>query len=78
MVSWNQFSLRRRITLQKFISSLQNVDRDALSRRLVELQVNPASFPWHELEQPVETPPAPPTEPEVIAPAVDPPEVSDG
>jgi len=71
MVSWNQFALRRRINLQKFISSLQNTDRDTLSRRLVELQINPSSFPWHELELPLEAATADPVP--VEAPAADPP-----
>jgi hypothetical protein len=84
MVNWINFALRRRVSLQRFLGALPDNTESTIRARLLELQVDPTSFPWHELAAtPAVTPaPEPPTPEPAAEPAADPtespPEMSDG
>lgn len=56
MIPWTQFALRRRTDALKFVQAMQGAGRDMITSRLVELHVDPTTFPWHVLERQIEEP----------------------
>jgi hypothetical protein len=80
MTKWINFSLRRRLSVDKFVAALPEATEQAVRAKLVELQVDPSTFPWHVLAKPVEAPTEAPPAPEPPAPPAPegPPESTDG
>lgn len=51
MVTWTQFSIRRRASVDRFIGGLPDAAEITVRARLLALGVDPATFPWHDLAQ---------------------------
>jgi hypothetical protein len=49
MTTWTQFSTRRRVNVDRFVSGLPDAAESTVRARLVELGVDPSTFPWHDL-----------------------------
>ena len=49
MITWTQFAVRRRVSLERFVGGLPDTAEATISARLVELGVDPKTFPWHTL-----------------------------
>ena len=77
MITWTQFAVRRRVSLERFVGGLPDTAEATIGSRLVELGVDPKTFPWHALAEPVAVAPAV-QEPEATPVDPVPPEAQDG
>lgn len=71
MVTWTQFSIRRRVSVDRFVGGLPDAAESTVRARLVELGVDPLTFPWSDLAAPVAAEPPPLQEPAPEPQAVD-------